>query len=161
LDWLQTGYTLMVRKLMVERPDILNEKVRDETFLDAALRPHKCYYQCLRELFAMSELHGLAHITGGGMGGNLNRILPEGLDARVDLSKIQVLPVFKVIREAGNIPDSEMMRTFNMGIGVTLVAKPPAIEEIRKHLAAKGCSSYVIGEVIEGNQTVRFKGELS
>jgi len=154
------GYSL-VRKLMAERPDILSEKVGDEPFLDAALRPHKCYYQCLKELFAMPELHGLAHITGGGIEGNLNRILPENLDAFVDLDKIHVLPIFNVIREAGNISDSEMMRTFNMGVGMTLVADPSAIEEIREHLAARGCNSYIVGEIIEGSQTVKFKGKLN
>ncbi len=53
------------------------------------------------------------------------------------------------------------MRTFNMGIGMTLVANPSAIDEIRKHLAARGCNSYVIGEIIEGNQTVKFKEKLN
>jgi len=108
----------------------------------------------------MTELHGLAHITGGGIQGNLNRILPKNLSASIDLNKIQVLPVFKVIRDAGNISDSEMMRTFNMGVGLTLVAHSSVIERIRKLLGAKGCNSYPIGKIIEGNRTVELCGKL-
>jgi len=153
------GYSL-VRKLMECKPKVIEEKVGDETFLDAILRPHRCYYKCLRDLFDVPELHGLAHITGGGIEGNLNRILPEGLSASIDLSRIKVLPIFKVICDAGNISDFEMMRTFNMGVGMTLVAHPSAIGEIQKHLSAKGCHSYTIGEIIKGNQTVELTGKL-
>ena len=153
------GYSL-VRKLMEHKSGIVEEKVGNEAFLDAILRPHKCYYKCLRDLFGMPELHGLAHITGGGIEGNLNRILPEGISASIDLSKIQVLPIFNVIRDAGNISDFEMMHTFNMGVGITLVAHPSAVGKIQKHLSAKGCHSYIFGEIIKGNQTVELTGKL-
>ncbi len=153
------GYSL-VRKLIENEPSIIEEKVENETFLEAILRPHKCYYKCLRDLFDMTELHGLAHITGGGMEGNLNRILPEGLNASIDLDKIQILPIFKMIHDAGNISDSEMMRTFNMGVGLTVVVDPSATGRIKEQLAAKGCHSYTIGEIVQGNQMVEFSGEL-
>ena len=153
------GYSL-VRKLIENKPSIIEEKVEDETFLEAILRPHKCYYRCLRDLFGMTELHGLAHITGGGIEGNLTRILPEGLSASINLDKIQVLPVFKVIRDAGNVADLQMMRTFNMGAGLTVVANPSAIGRIKEHLATKGCRSYLIGEILQGDQPIEFSGEL-
>lgn len=83
----------------------------------------------------------MAHITGGGIEGNLSRILPEDLSAVIDLSEIRVLPIFKVIREMGNVEDSDMIRTFNMGVGMTIVVQETAIERIRKHLSGKGCDS--------------------
>ncbi len=93
------GYSL-VRALIEQRPDVLQEDVDGEPFLDAIMRPHTCYYKAVRGLFEMPGLHGMAHITGGGIAGNLNRILPAGLDARIDLGRIRVLPVFRFIREA-------------------------------------------------------------
>jgi phosphoribosylformylglycinamidine cyclo-ligase len=153
------GYSL-VRKIMENKPNIVEEKVGNETFLDAILKPHKCYFKSLQTIFGMTDLHGLAHITGGGIEGNLNRILPEGLNTSIDLNKIQVLPIFKTLRKAGNISDSEMMRTFNMGVGITLVAHPFAIEKIQEHLTAKDCYPYVIGKIIKGKRKVEFTNKL-
>jgi len=153
------GYTL-IRKIIASNSSIVNEAVGNETVLDAILRPHKCYYQCLKGLFAMPELHGLAHITGSGIEGNLGRILPSGLSASIDLSKIQILPVFKAIRKAGNVSDAEMLRTFNMGVGMALVVHPSAVGKVQKNLQNKGCHSYVVGDIVEGDQTVKFTGKL-
>jgi phosphoribosylformylglycinamidine cyclo-ligase len=154
------GYTL-IRKIIAKDENIIDSQVGSETFLDAILRPHKCYYRCLRELFGTPHLHGLAHITGGGIEGNLGRILPEGLSARVDLGKIQILPIFKAIRSAGKVSDSEMMRTFNMGVGMALVVRPSAVNKIRKHLLEEGCDSFVIGKIAKGHQPVEFTGKLN
>lgn len=148
------GYSL-VRALMAEKPEIVDMQVEGERFIDAVLRPHKCYYQSVRGLFGMPELHGMAHITGGGIEGNLSRILPEGLEAAIDVRKIQVLPVFKFIKETGNIEDADMLRTFNMGVGLTIVAKESAADAIREHLSEKGCLSYAIGEITRGKCHVR------
>lgn len=154
------GYTL-VRHLIDRDRTLVSRKVGDETFLEAVLRPHLCYYTGLKGLFTMPELHGLAHITGGGIGGNLNRILPEGLSASIDLGRIRPLPVFRCIRDAGDVPPQEMLRTFNMGVGITLVAHPSGVDKIRSHLAENGYSSDVIGQITPGNRTVEFHGELA
>ena len=155
------GYSL-VRRLMAERPAILRRKVDGaENFLDAILRPHTCYWQAFKGLFKMRELHGLAHITGGGIQDNLNRILPAKLDAAIDLGLIRILPVFKVIREAGDVSDADMARTFNLGVGMTLVVKPSAVGRVRRHLKRKGHDSYVIGEIVKGRKRVAFRGQLS
>ena len=153
------GYSL-VRALMAEKPEIVDMQVEGERFIDAVLRPHKCYYQSVRGLFGMPELHGMAHITGGGAEGNLNRILPEGLDAAIDLSKIQVLPLFKFIKEMGNIEDADMLRTFNMGAGLAIVAKETAADAIREHLSQKDCLNCAIGEITTGNGRVTLRGKL-
>ncbi|HUT32642.1 MAG TPA: phosphoribosylformylglycinamidine cyclo-ligase [Planctomycetota bacterium] len=153
------GYSL-VRALIARKPDILAKQVAGESFLDAILRPHKCYWQPFRGLFAWPELHGLAHITGSGIAGNLNRILPPGLDASIDLSAIRILPIFKAIRDAGGVDDPDMLRTFNLGVGMTLVVAPSAVSRMQSHLAAKGCESYPIGEIVKGKQQVAYHGAL-
>jgi len=153
------GYSL-VRKLMEEKPEILKETVEGESFLEAILKPHQCYYQMLKGLFGMEELHGLAHITGGGIEGNLNRILPANMSAKVDVGNLRVLPIFGVIKRYGQVPDTDMLRTFNMGVGITMVVKPSALPAVTAHLRQFGCEAYVIGEIVEGNQTVVLEGQL-
>jgi len=154
------GYSL-VRALMARKPEIAEMRVGGETFLDAILKPHTCYYQAFRDLFGSPDLHGLAHITGGGIEGNLNRILPEGMDAAIDLAAIRVLPVFKLIRETAGVDDADMLRTFNLGVGMTLVAASSAAGRIREHLASKGCESYPIGQIAEGKRRVIYRGALT
>jgi len=153
------GYSL-VRVLIARKPEILKVQVGGESFLDAILRPHKCYWQPFRDLFAWPELHGLAHITGSGIAGNLERILPPGTDAAIDLSAIRVLPIFRVIRDAGGVDDPDMLRTFNMGVGMTLVVRPSALSRMQSHLAAHGCESYPIGEIVAGKQQVVYHGSV-
>lgn len=153
------GYSL-VRALMAQNPELAETPVAGQSFLDAILTPHQCYYQALRELFDSAELHGMAHITGGGIQGNLPRILPPHLNAAVDLARIQVLPVFKTIRHAGNINDAEMLRTFNLGVGLTVVAALQAVESIQSHLASRGCDSYPIGTITAGDGKVVYEGTL-
>ena len=154
------GYTL-IRKIIADNENIVKSRVGTETFLDAILRPHKCYYKCLRGLFTMPELHGLAHITGGGIEANLGRILPEGLTARIDLRKIQILPIFKTIQSAGKLEDSEMLRTFNLGVGMTLIVSPSAVEKTRKHLLREGCDNFLIGKIMKGYKSIEFTGKLN
>jgi phosphoribosylformylglycinamidine cyclo-ligase len=153
------GYSL-VRKLIEEAVEILEEKVDGETFLDVILRPHKCYYHPLKDCFMLPGLRGLAHITGGGIEGNLNRILPLGMDALIDLGTIEIPAIFSTIQSFGNVDHNEMLRTFNMGVGMTVVADPAIIPKIREHLDQYGCPSFVIGSIAPGNQQVRFQGKL-
>jgi phosphoribosylformylglycinamidine cyclo-ligase len=154
------GYSL-VRALLAKQPSLADAPVEGERFLEVVLRPHTCYYKALRGAFEDPGLHGMAHITGGGIEGNLNRILPAGTRAVIDASKIQVLPVFKVIRQAGNVDDADMLRTFNLGVGMTLVVEADAVEGICAHLARQGHSGYPIGRIVEGNQAVAYEGRLS
>ncbi|OAB44748.1 phosphoribosylformylglycinamidine cyclo-ligase [Paenibacillus glacialis] len=153
------GYTL-VRTLMDRYPHILEEKVQGESFLDAILTPHRCYYQNLKELFPKDIIHGLAHITGGGIQGNLNRILPSGIDARIDLDKIKTHPIFEILKRYGNVDDEEMLKTFNMGVGITLVSSPENASQIIEHLKSTGCDACIIGEIVDGEQCVEFINNL-
>lgn len=154
------GYSL-VRALLASDPKLADTLVEGERFLDVILRPHTCYYKAFRGLFDNTGLHGMAHITGGGFEGNLNRILPAGTNALIDLSKVQVLPVFKVIRQAGKVDDADMLRTFNLGVGMTLVVAADAVDGMVRHLASQGHKSYPIGRIGEGERKVICENRLN
>ncbi len=153
------GYTL-VRSLMEADPELATKDVDGQTFLGAAMLPHTCYYLALKDLFENSGLHGMAHITGGGVKENLNRILPKGLDAMIDLSTLQIPNVFREIKEAGNVEDAEMLRTFNMGVGVALVVSSEISTDVLSHLKEQKQEAYVMGTITAGKQEVQFEGEL-
>lgn len=146
---------------MEECPNILGEKIGNETFIDTILKPHRCYYKALNDLFEQPHIiHGLAHITGGGICENLNRILPLGLDAKLNLSAYKILDIFKVLKTYGKISDSEMLRTFNLGVGMALVTSKDNVEEIVSHIERQGVKCNIIGEIIKGKQEVVCEGKL-
>lgn len=147
------GYTL-VRKIMKKYPEILNEKINGNSFIDAILEPHRCYYKSLKELFPKGWITGLAHITGGGICENLNRILPNNLRAEIDASKYQVLDIFKLLKKVGNIDEKTMLRTFNLGVGLTVVAKKEYSNDIIKHMKKHDINSYIIGSIVKGHKDV-------
>ena len=153
------GYSL-VRHMIDAMPHIQNEKVGNESFLEAIMKPHTPYYKAIKRLFGNSSVHGMAHITGGAMEGNLSRIIPQGLSARIDLSHIRIPQVFKYIKTNGNVADNEMLKTFNCGVGLVVVADSNAESAIQKALS-ESCISYTIGEVIEGNRLVTFENNLN
>jgi phosphoribosylformylglycinamidine cyclo-ligase len=140
------GYSL-VRALLARQPDLATADVDGEPFLEVILRPHRPYYAAVRDLFDQQGLHGLAHITGGGIEGNLRRIIPAGLQATIDLATFRPPAVFRVIRARGGVDDADMLRTFNLGAGLIVVAAPESVAEIGAHLAAQGYASTTIGEV--------------
>lgn len=154
------GYTL-VRQIMKKYPQILKEKVDGKNFIDAILEPHRCYYNALKDLFNKNWITGLAHITGGGICENLNRILPSNLRAKIDASKYQILDIFKLLKNTANIDEKEMLRTFNLGVGLTVVAKNEYAKDIIKHMKSKKINSYIIGEIVKGNKAVIVEGSFN
>ena len=154
------GYSL-VRALINENVKILDETIDNNSFIDVILKPHYCYYQDIKELFSNPGLTGMAHITGGGIAENLNRILPSNMNARIDLSKINILPVFKLIRQYGNVEDSDMLRTFNLGVGLTMVIRKEILNSVQKHLEKRGLNAYIIGEIIDGAQQVEWENSVN
>jgi len=146
------GYSL-VRKIF--SIDQINKKYPElgRTLGKELLEPHRCYYNDLKPL--LSLVKGMAHITGGGLIGNIPRVLPAGLAVRLDKKSWTVPPIFKVIQEKGNVDPGEMFRVFNMGIGMVLICAPDSVRPlIRKLSGAK-----VIGEVArqEGKARVVIK----
>jgi len=141
------GYSL-ARKIVFEicrlNPDDQLEGC-NRTVAEELLEPHRSYARMVLPLLDAGTVHGMAHITGGGLTENLPRTLPTGLGAEIDRSTWDVLPVFAFLQKNGNVPEDEMFRTFNMGIGFVLVVAPdgvePAIAQVKKH----DCDARVIG----------------
>jgi len=153
------GYSL-VRLLMDKMPQIKLDKVDGITFIEQIMQPHTPYYPALKGLLALGVLKGMAHITGGGIAGNLCRIIPAGLSAEIDLSKIQLPNIFKYIRNQGKISDSEMLQTFNCGVGLIIVARAKDKAEIIRHISQyHDCRE--IGTINKGNVAVQFTEKLS
>jgi len=154
------GYTL-IRKLINLYPEIINEKIEGKAFLDLILEPHRCYYKTIKDLFLSGMITGLSHITGGGIKENLNRILPLDKDAIIDLEKYQVLPIFKYIKEKGDVEEEEMLRTFNMGVGLVIVCKADSSLKVIDHIKKSGVKSYIIGEISNGNKSVETLNKIN
>ena len=154
------GYTL-VRALIEKSSGILDEAVGDERFLDVVLRPHTCYWQCIRGVRRNEGVHGLAHITGGGIEGNLNRILPDQVQASIDRSAIRIPDVFWLIRERGKVADADMLHTFNMGVGMAVVCAQDAVAGVVDHMRERDIACYPIGSIAEGSGDVVYSGKLT
>ena len=115
----------------------------ERTLGEELLEPHRCYRSELNP--ALPKIKGLAHITGGGLVGNLPRILPQGLAAHLDKSTWHIPPIFRLIQEQGGVEEAEMYQVFNMGIGMAIICSPEQVAE----LAAVLPEATVIGEVVE------------
>jgi len=135
----------------------------DQTLGEAILTPTRIYVKaCLAAIRATQGVKGLAHITGGGFPDNIPRVLPKGLGARIDLSKVPVLPVFKWLASEGNIAESEMLRTFNCGIGMIVIAAPKDAAAVAQAFTQAGEQAVTIGSVVRaaGQARVVYDGKL-
>jgi len=117
----------------------------------ALLAPHRSYLAALEPLLERDKVRALAHITGGGFPGNIPRVLPEGLGARLRRGAWKVPPLFRLIQKGGGVGDEEMERTFNMGIGMIVVVSPSDLHEVEHSLERRGETSFVIGSVVAGS----------
>ena len=113
---------------------------------DLLLEPHRCYLHAVNELRASVDVHGLAHITGGGLIENVPRILPAGLGARIDRSSWTVPALFTAIQLAGEVRPEEMWRTFNMGVGLVIAVPAQSADALT---SAAGIPVWRIGEVVD------------
>jgi phosphoribosylformylglycinamidine cyclo-ligase len=123
----------------------------NRTVGEALLESHRSYLALVRPLLATGVIKGMAHITGGGITENLPRILPEGTAARVRTSAWTVPPVFTWLQESGRVPVADMMRTFNMGIGLIVAVAPDKADQVRITLGGS-----IIGEIVNGEQAVSY-----
>jgi phosphoribosylformylglycinamidine cyclo-ligase len=117
---------------------------------EALLAPHRSYLSALEPLLERDKIRALVHITGGGFPGNIPRVLPEGLGARVRRGAWEVPPLFRLIQRGGAVADDEMYRTFNMGIGMVVVVAPQDLHEVEHSLERRGENAPVIGSVVAG-----------
>lgn len=121
------------------------------TLGEAFLEPHRSYLPLLRPILDGGRIKGLAHITGGGITDNLPRVLPHGTAAVVDGAAWEVPPIFRWIQRNGRVPIDDMMRTFNMGIGLIIVTARDKAEQLIDELAARGGrDAHVVGEIVPG-----------
>ena len=153
------GYSL-VRMLMDRMPEIKLEKVEGMTFIEQIMKPHTPYYKALKGIMGNSGVHGMAHITGGGIEGNLCRVIPDGLSAVIELDRIKTLPVFRFIRQCGNISDREMLSTFNCGVGFILVVQREAADRIEAHLS-RYYDCYEIGCIRAEKQKIIMENKIN
>jgi len=123
---------------------------------EALLAPHISYLKPLMPLVEERALHAMAHITGGGLTDNVPRVLPDTLDARIKLGSWPVLPIFRAIAKKGNVERDEMLRVFNMGIGMVLIVAPDRVDAVSRHLAGIGQKFFFIGNVVRGSGKVVY-----
>ncbi len=114
------------------------------------LKPTRIYVKAFNALNNIVDIKGMAHITGGGIQGNLSRIIPKGLKAVIEEGSWPVHPIFKLIKKFGNVPDKDMNKTFNMGIGYIIVIDSSKKEKSIDILRKKGFDAYIIGNVGKG-----------
>ena len=126
------------------------------TVADELLEPTRIYVRPVQALLQAVEVRAMAHITGGGLPGNLPRVLPEGCRARLSRSAWRVPPVFETLREAGRVAEAEMFRTFNMGIGYVVVVAPAAADAAARILAEAGETVWRLGEIVSGARAVEL-----
>ncbi|MHB0935320.1 MAG: phosphoribosylformylglycinamidine cyclo-ligase [Armatimonadota bacterium] len=153
------GYTL-ARKLVFE---VAGLKPSDQlpwgrTVADELLRVHRCYAPAVLPLLKDNLVQGMAHITGGGLPGNLVRSLPEGCQAQLDPQTWEIQPVFSFLQQTGNVPRADLFRTFNMGVGFTLVVRAGDVATVMERLAAAGETAWIIGEIMADERGVQILG---
>lgn len=145
------GYTL-ARKILFDELGFDVGSALPETGTtvgDALLAVHRSYFAAIQPV--LHRVHALAHITGGGIAGNLVRSLPPGAVAHVDTTAWPVLPLFRLLEEAGRVPRAEMYRVFNMGVGMIAVAPRDHVDEVVSTAGAAGVPAWPIGEVRAGS----------
>lgn len=149
------GFSLVRKVFDVEHRN-LNE-YSDElgrTVGEALLEPTKIYVKPILAALDAVDVHGIAHITGGGFYENIPRCLPAGMTAKIDKASVQTLPIFHMLQRLGNIPEREMFNTYNMGVGMAMVVSKTDADNALTVLKQTGINAYVMGEIVCGDERV-------
>jgi phosphoribosylformylglycinamidine cyclo-ligase len=150
------GYSL-ARKIVAERMRLtVSDPFPGEnaTVADVLLRIHRSYLPLLRPI--LGQVHGMAHITGGGLPGNVNRVLPDTLDAEIDASSWPVPNLFLQLERAGQVPRAEMYRTFNMGVGMVVITDEAGAAAVEASVKSANVDAWRIGRTVRGTGQVRI-----
>jgi phosphoribosylformylglycinamidine cyclo-ligase len=150
------GYTL-ARAILFERMGLALDAPlpgTGQSVADALLAVHRSYWAALSPV--LERIHGLAHITGGGIPGNLVRILPPGAEAVIESASWSLPPLFRILQEGGRVAQSEMRDVFNLGVGMIVVLPADAVAPVAASATAAGVRSWVLGEIRAGTAGVRF-----
>jgi phosphoribosylformylglycinamidine cyclo-ligase len=152
------GYSL-ARKLLFTvagyTPDTYVNEIKNKVGSEL-MRIHKSYWPALRKLVQNDVIAAMAHITGGGITENLPRVLPKGVAAAVEMGSWPVPPIFTHMQQLGNVPQDEMMRTFNMGVGMVLVIPAKKFKKAQTLLEKAGEKPFTIGRIVRGDGKVVY-----
>ncbi|MDO5652299.1 MAG: phosphoribosylformylglycinamidine cyclo-ligase [Moraxella sp.] len=145
------GYSLVRKVIEVAGVDVASETLGGESLANALMKPTRIYVKSvngLQKTLGNANIHAMAHITGGGLTENLPRVLPDNLAAQIEMNSWSFPAVFKWLQEHGNIAQSEMVRTFNCGVGFVLVLPSDKADEAMTYLAAQGETVWRLGEIV-------------
>ena len=152
------GYSL-ARKLLFEvakyTPETYVNEIKGKVG-NELMRPHKSYWPVLRKLIDSECVSAMAHITGGGITENLPRVLPRGTGAVIELGSWPVQPIFEHMQTLGNVPQDEMLRTFNMGLGMLLVIPNKKFKKTQTLLERASEKGYTVGRIVKGERKVMY-----
>jgi len=152
------GYSL-ARKLLFEiahySPETYVNEIKNKVG-NELMRTHRSYWPVIKKMVAGESVAALAHITGGGITENLPRVLPRGTAAVIELGTWPVLPIFEHLQKLGNVPEDEMLRTFNMGIGMLLVVPAKKFKKAQTLLDRAGEKFYSVGRIVKGDRKVMY-----
>ena len=155
------GFSLVRKVFDIENADLTSprEELKGKSLGEALLEPTRIYVKSVLALLEKVQVKGISHITGGGFYENIPRSIPDGLGARIDRSKVKVLPIFQLIAKTGNIPQRDMFNTFNMGVGMSIVVAKDDVETALSILKDWGEDAYVIGEIEESQDKITICDE--
>ena len=150
------GFSLVRKVFDVENADLTSpvEKLSGKSLGETLLTPTRIYVKPVLALLKEVAVKGISHITGGGFYENIPRSIPDGLGAKIERSKVRVLPIFDLIAEKGGISERDMFNTFNMGVGMSIVVAAEDAEKAVRILKENGEDAYVIGEIIESEDKI-------
>ena len=150
------GFSLVRKVFDVENADLTSpvERLGGKSLGEALLEPTRIYVKPVLALLKEADVKGISHITGGGFYENIPRSIPDGLGAKIDRSKVRVLPIFDLIAEKGGISERDMFNTYNMGVGMSIVVAAEDAEKALKILRDYGEDAYIIGEIEESAEKI-------
>ena len=150
------GFSLVRKVFDVDNADLNKtfDELGGKSHGETLLTPTKIYVKSVLALIEQMNVKAISHITGGGFYENIPRSLPEGLSAKIKTDDVQVLPIFRLIQQVGNIPERDMFNTFNMGVGMSIVVDKENAQKAVEILSANGEEAYILGEVVESDEGV-------
>jgi len=152
------GYSLARKVLLEQNHMSLTKPIKElgRTLGDELLTPHRCYWNVLQPLLEGDLFKGIVHITGGGLTDNTPRILPRGCRAEIRRGSWPVPPIFELIARLGRVPQEDMLRTFNMGIGMTLIIAKRNLDRVAAALEKSKEAFWNIGRIVRGRASVKY-----
>lgn len=150
------GYSLIRKVLEISGANLDDALSGGTTLADALMAPTRIYVGAIKSLTADHHVHGIVHITGGGLLENIPRVLPESVSAHINLSSWSMPPVFDWLRAAGGIRDEEMLRTFNCGVGMVVIVPASDADACVRILEHSGENAWILGDIKAGNGQVHI-----